>query len=213
MIKGLLALLVIAASGGGAYYLVRGPGPPFDPSLHQAIGRAMAEQAVSLAAEGGRIVILARDLRIVPNPSAETQLKSLTLALAERKHPAAVTNLAKADPLRPLRFPPGDFVELLRRSAENDVIVSLLGPPDFRDAQYARVPAKKPKVVALCTGSLPRQIDLKKLFEEQLLQVAIVSRSELVTRYPAAASTQRTFENLCAVITSNNVSELAVYAK
>ena len=49
--------------------------------------------------------------------------------LRKAKLTLATTNLIKFDPLRLVRMPSGEFVQLLRQHSEGDVIVSLLGPP------------------------------------------------------------------------------------
>lgn len=211
-IKTILSLLIIAGSGALAYYQVRGPGPQFEPAPHRAIGKALAEQAMALSS-GGKLVVLARDTTLFHNPAAETELKAVAETLAERGKSISQTNLSKVDPLRLLRFPPGDYAEVLRKLNDNDVVISLLGPPEFNDAQLVRAGEKRPRIVALCTGTMPRQLNLRRLFEEQFLHSAIVSRGELTNGYPASVVTQQTFESMYAVITTNNLSDLAAYAK
>jgi hypothetical protein len=211
-IKTVLSLLIIAGCGALAYYAVRGPGPGFDAAPHQGIGKALAEQALALNA-GGKIVVLARDTATFAHPATSAQLRALAETLAQKGKTIAHTNLSKLDPLRLLRFPPNDFAELLRKLNDEDVVISLLGPPELNDSQLLRIAEKRPKILALCTGTLPDQLDLKKLFEEQLLHGAIVSRSALTNGYAASAVTQQTFDGLYAVIGTNNLSELTAYAK
>ena len=102
---------------------------------------------------------------------------------------------------------------MLRKLNDNDIIISLLGPPDFNDAQLLRIGEKRPKIVALCTGTMPEQLSLKKLFDDQLLHAAIVSRSELTNGYPVAAAADNSFDALYAVIGTNNLSALKTYGK
>jgi hypothetical protein len=212
MVKTLLSLLVITGCAALAFYLVQGPGPQFDPALHRAIGKALAEQALALEASG-KFVLLARDVSIIPNPASTEQVKAVSEMLSKKGHPLSQTNLSQVDPLRVLRYPPGDYVELLRKLTDNDVIISLLGPPDFTEAHFARLTEKRPKIVALCTGTMPEQINLRKLFEDQLLHAAIVSRSELTSGYTAAAASGNSFEALYAIVGSNNLATLKAYAK
>jgi hypothetical protein len=84
--------------------------------------------------------------------------------------------LLQVDPLRPLELPSGDFVELLRRGVAGDVIVSFMGPPLLSDEQRAAVAGSKAKVIAFCPGGFSDFVDLKKLAEQGLLHVAIISR-------------------------------------
>jgi hypothetical protein len=210
--KTLLSLLVIAGCAGLALYLVRGPGPGFDPAPHRAIGKALADEALALGGDG-RIVLIARDVSAIPNPASTEEIKAVAEALRQKGRPITQTNLTRVDPLRVLRYPPADYAELLRRLNDNDTIISLLGPPDFNDAQLLRIGEKRPKILALCTGTMPQQLNLKRLFDDQLLHAAIVSRSELTNGYPVAAAADTSFESLYAVIGTNNLSALKAYAK
>jgi hypothetical protein len=210
--KTLVSLLVIAGSAAAAFYLVKGPGPAFDPAPHRAIGKALADQAIALDS-GGKIVLLARDVSLIPNPASTEEIKAVAEALHQKGHPLTQTNLSKVDPLRVLRYPPGDYAEILRKLNDNDIVISLLGPPEFTDAQLLRIGEKRPKIVALCTGSMPDQLDMKKLFDDQLLHAAVVSRSQLTNGYPVAAATENSFDALYAVIGTNNLTALKTYAK
>jgi hypothetical protein len=210
--KTLLSLLVIAGCGALALYLIRGPGPEFDPAPHRAIGQALADQALAFGASG-KIVLLARDVSMIPNPASTEEVKAVSEALRRKGHPLTQTNLSKVDPLRVLRYPPGDYAELLRKLTENDIVISLLGPPEFTDAQVMRVGDKRPRIVALCTGTMPEQLNLKKLFDDQFLHAAIVSRGELTSGYAVAATMDKSFEALYAVIGTNNLAALKTYAK
>ena len=94
-----------------------------------------------------------------------------------------------------------------------DVIVSLLGPPVLTPAQLGKLGEKRPKVIAICSGSMPRRVDLRRLFDEKLLQVAIVSR-EAATPAPAPPTDQPQawFDHLYAVVTPANLAILPVSA-
>ena len=82
--KTLLSLLVIAGCAGLALYLVRGPGPGFDPAPHRAIGKALADEALALGGDG-RIVLIARDVtRPFPTLPAPRKSKLWRKPSAER---------------------------------------------------------------------------------------------------------------------------------
>jgi hypothetical protein len=212
-LKVLFAIVAIAGSGAVLYQALIGPGPRFDLAVHEGIGKTMAAEAGSLLGEGGRIVLIARDTSSLPNPPAAAEVKALASALKQMGHPISATNLFKVDPLRLLKPPAGDLAEVMRKMNEKDVLISLLGPPDLNQTQTARVGDRRPKIVALCSGTMPRQINLKRLFEDQFLHVAIVSRTEMaavnITDAPSAAA----FDKLYALVKPANVSELAAYAK
>jgi hypothetical protein len=69
-------------------------------------------------------------------------------------------------------------LKLIRKQTDADLIVSLLGPPLPTAEEKAQLPAKRARVIALCTGDLPRQVNLKSLFEDNVLEAAIVSRRQ-----------------------------------
>jgi hypothetical protein len=212
-IKIVFALLAIAGSGAVLYQALIGPGPRFDLAIHEAIGRTLAAEAVPLLGEGGRIFLVARDASSVPNPPAEAQLKALSAALKQTGHAISATNLFKLDPLRLLKLPAGDLAMFMKKMNEKDVLISLLGPPDFNQTQSAALGDKRPKIVALCPGTMPRQINLKKLFEDQALHVAIVSRRETASANPTDVASAPGFDTLYAIVKPANVSELTAYAK
>ena len=95
-----------------------------------------------------------------------------------------------------------------RKTGEADVIVSFLGPPVFTDAQVARLGGKRPKLVAFCTGAMPDQVDLPRVFEQKLLHVAIISRASPTTAGPEPANLRAWFDRMYQVITPANLAEL-----
>jgi hypothetical protein len=62
--------------------------------------------------------------------------------------------------------------------------------------------------VAVCTGDLPRRVDLKRLFEQKLLHAAVISRSAVASTPPASKRPQDWFDYLFEVVTPANLSEL-----
>jgi hypothetical protein len=212
-LKIVFAVLAIAGSGAVLYRALIGPGPRFDLAIHESIGKTIAAEAASLVGDSGRIVVVARDCATVPNPPATAQLKALAAALKQTGRAISATNLFKVDPLRLLKPPAGDLAELVRKMDEKDVLISLLGPPDFNETQLTRVGDKRPKIVALCSGTMPRQINLKKLFDDHFLHVAIVSRTEVASTNLTDAPGQPGFDTLYAIIKPANVSELTAYAR
>ena len=120
------------------------------------------------------------------------------------------TRLLKLNPIRLIAVAPGDFFDVLKKASEEDVIVSLLGPPVLTDRDVQRLGASHPKVVAVCSGWAPRQVNLRRIFEQGLLTTAIISRPD-----PSASgggSAQEIFSRNFALITSANLSELPLMA-
>ncbi len=190
-------------------YLVLFPTPPaIDARPHQGLGEVMAGEAVKLAEGGARIIIITRDMGSFRLPAAEVQLAGCLAALKSAGKTPAATRTIKADPLRVVGVPPGEFFEILRQGKENDVIVSFLGPPMLDAAQIAKLGPKRSRIVALCAGTMPARVDLKRAFEQQLLHVAIVSRPDAPAQ-AAAGNTRSAFEQMFKVITPGNMAELS----
>ena len=206
-IKIVFSLLVIAAAGAVLCFRYFGPMPRVEPRPHAALGEALAEQAGKLLGQGGRVTLIAPDTDAFHYPAAEMQLKAFHKALLRAGHKVAATNLIKLDPLRVVRVPPGDFAEILRKQSEADVVVSLMGPPVMSPEQKARVGSKRPKVIAICSGDMPRQINLPALFADNLLHAAVVSRPRLGAP-PASDTPSAWFDHFFQWITPQNQADL-----
>jgi hypothetical protein len=182
--------------------------PAFNAKPHEAIGRTLASEAARLLGQGGRIILIARESSAFDNPATEVQLESFSRAARTAGATIAATNLMKVDPLRIVAVPPGEFLEILRKASENDVIASFLGPPNLAGAQRAKLSGKRTRVVAVCAGAMPLQVNLKRLFEEKLLDVAIISRRVVASTAPQADTPQGWFDHLFQIITTSNLGDL-----
>lgn len=181
--------------------------PPIDSALHQMVGEVLAADAIKQLEPGARLIVIARDKEPFQVPAAAAQLDGFVGALKKSGKTVAAMRLLKLDPLRVVSVPPGDFYDLMRQARSNDVIVSFLGPPLLNDDQVAKLGTKRPRVLALCSGAMPVQVDLKKIFDRKLLLSAVVSRPDA----PAKAATdnaQAAFAQMFKVITQANLSEL-----
>jgi hypothetical protein len=205
-VKTTISLVVIVATL--AFFAIRyfGTPPKVDARPHVGIGRVLAEEAARLAGVGGRIVLIAPDVNVFRYPGPEVQLKAFHEALRKANLSVAATNLVKLDPLRVMTA--GDFGSLLKKYGEADVIVSLLGPPNLSPEQRAKVPAKHARVVAVCSGDLPKQINLAPLFEDNLLNTAIISRTAVPATLPATDDPAKWFDHLYQVVTVKNLTDL-----
>src|ERR1051325_11052441 len=90
--KTLLSLLLIAGCCALTYYLVRGPGPKRARAIQTAMGKALGEQAATLATSGSRIVLVTPDLALSENPYAAHRVQGLIKALAQKSLAIAMTN-------------------------------------------------------------------------------------------------------------------------
>jgi hypothetical protein len=189
-------------------YLHFHPGPPrHDLSPHEAVGEALAAEAVRRLEPGARLIVLARDPQPFLVPASAAQAEGFAQAVKKSGKTVAVTHAYKLDPLRPVGVPPGDFFDLIRQGRDNDVIVSFLGPPVLTGEQLARLGSKRPSVLAVCAGAIPAQVDLKRLFDQKLLSAVVISRMGTLAR-AGAGSKQAAFEHQFKLITSANLSDL-----
>lgn len=199
----------VIAMAGAWLGLFLFPSPPgIDTRLHEAVGESLAAEAIKLSDASARYIVLARDNVEFKVPATDAQLAGLQRALKAAGRTPAVARIFKADPLRVVEVPPGDFLELLRQAKDNDVFISLLGPPNLVEAHLAKLGAnKRPKVIALCAGNLPRRVDLKRLFAQHVLHTAVVSRPDAPATLEPGDS-KAAFAKMFHVITPANLTEL-----
>jgi len=208
--KTIVAGLVICASVLLLYAFLHGFGPSFDTASHKALGETLANEALKLRGPAGRITIIARDTSLNKNPCVDAQLKAFQETIKKARTTNSVLFI-KLNPIRLVAVPPGDFLELIKKRTETDVIVSLIGPPDLSDQQASQVRAKSPKIIAVCSGWGPRQVDLRRIFEQGLLTSAVISRED--SSKLAAATSRETFERNFAVVTPGNLSDLPLVVR
>src|SRR5262249_50965205 len=152
-------------------------------------------------------IVLVRDPQSFEVPAAEAQWEGFQKTLQRSGSKISLLRALKVDPLRVAGVPAGEFFDLLRQNRDNDVIVSFLGPPALAPDQLARLGSKRPRVLAVCSGAMPAQVDLRGIFDEKLLVLAVVSRPNAPS--PAGGSgRQSAFEQQFSVITPSNLSDL-----
>ena len=204
--KGILAGLATVTAWAVILFSIYPLPPRFDREPHRELGQVLAQESLKLQQPGGRIILITRDTAMYKAPAFEAQAEGFRRTLKKARVEIAATRLLKVDPLRVLSVPSGDFLELLRKTSEKDVIVSLLGPPVLDAGQIAQLDASRPRVLAVCSGAMPRQVDLKRLFDQKLIHTAVISRDE-----PAAASAAGAtgaFDRQFKLITAANLAEL-----
>jgi hypothetical protein len=199
VILGAIVSLLLTLNGGS---------PKFNALPHEATGQVLAEETARLASGGGRITLVTLDTTVFRSQAAEAVLNGFFKSLKKKGIALAATNAIRLDPDRPPRVPPGDFLEILRRQGDHDVVISLLGPPLLSAEQKARLGDKRPRVAAFCPGPMPRQINLRDLFEQQLLHMAIISRPVISLNPPQSNVPRAWFDYLYQVITMENLAEL-----
>ena len=205
--KAIAAGVMMVAAVSLLYFSLHQSPPKVEPRPAEGLGQVLAEEAAKLLG-GGRVTLITWDLTTLKNPTAELQMKSFYKAARKANLTLASTNAIKLDPLRLVRVPSGDFLEILKKQSDSDVIVSFLGPPLLNSEQRSKLGDRKPRVVALCSGGMPRQIDLKELFAQNLLQVGIISRPAPAPEPPPSSNPRDWFDHFYQVITSANLSDL-----
>lgn len=170
--------------------------PRTDRALHTALGKAIARETLKLARPGGRITVITRNTSEFQQPALDLMLRSLRRELADGGA-TVVVQAIQLDPLRPVEVPAGDFYDLIRRAAADQVIVSLLGPPMLTEEQWGKLGPVKPKIVAFYPGNVAETIDLRRLFDAGLLHVAVVNRAPAPGQ---GAKPARAFDDLYTVV-------------
>ena len=207
-IVGTAAAAVILAALGSLYLSLIGLPPRVEVRPHEALGEAMARETRKQLGSGGRILLIRRDTSIYPNPAADAQIRAFHRELRKAGASVATTTVIKKDPLGLLSVPPGDFVKIMEKASESDVIASFMGPPTLTADQLAKLGAKRPKVVAVCSGDMPRQVELKLRFEQKLVETAILNRRDVPPGLPASDSPQAWFDHFFVVVSPANLAEL-----
>jgi hypothetical protein len=205
---GIAAWLITAAALVALYFSCYGLPPRIDPRPHRGLGQRVADETVKLVGSGGRIILIRRDTTAFKYPAVDVQLKAFFQALQKAGVRVAVTNVIKLDPLRSVSLPGADFFQILKKASGSDVIVSFVGPPNFTSDHAAKLGEHRPHVIAVCTGEMPRHLNLKRLIEDRLLQSAVISRRIFPTPPPASNNPEKWFDYLYAVVTASNLSEL-----
>jgi hypothetical protein len=211
--RGIVASFVLLAAWAVVFFSVCPLPPRFDAGPHRALGQVLGEETLKLRDSSSRLIVITRDTEGFKTPASTAQLEGFQRALQKGGAKITATHVLKVDPLRVVGVPSGDFLELLRKSADNDVIVSFLGPPTLSGDQLAKLGNKRPHVLAVCSGAMPEQIDLPKLFEQKLLHVAVVSRPDTPRVASGSGGGQGGFDRMFKLITALNLAELAPRAE
>ena len=202
-------LLILGACAAICLVKTGGFGPGIEPVLHRATGSVLAQQALGLLKPGGQVIVIARDTSVFKNPASDIQLAAFYKVLSKANATVGRSQLLQLDPLRPLRVPSGDFLELIKSSSKESVIVSFMGPPLLEDAERAQLTEVKPSIVAFCSGSLAQNVDLRSLFEQGLLKAAVVTRRNPAGQSSRPRDMRQCFDQSYLLITPENLAALS----
>src|SRR5258706_442442 len=208
--KSTLAVLVTLTSVLILHFFLQGFGPRIDTRAHEALGQMLAQEAIKLRGSGGRIAVLARDGAVHKNPCVDAQYAAFQRTLKRSGASIASVKFFRLNPIRLVAVPPNDFFQIIQKSTPNDVIVSFIGPPVLSDEQIGGLGEQRAQIIAVCSGWTPRQVNLRRIFEQGLLSTAIISRPDASAL--AAANAEETFKQNFALVTAANISELPLFA-
>ncbi len=199
------SVLAIACSATWIYYR-EFKAPKHNVRLHQRIGEVMAEQTARVLGPKGKVLLL-----IIPTGSApelETQLQAFHRTLAKlgnydlKEHEFDTRDQAKygvGSGLSGRRF-----LRAIKNNPATDALVSFVGAPKLSDEELAQL-TRMPKFIAETRSAE----DLPKLFEKQIIQVAIVSRFVFPAPGPQKPRTpQELFDKRYQVIAADSVATI-----
>jgi hypothetical protein len=207
--QALWLLLCLAAIGGAAYsiYRTQFAAPKFNVGLHQAVGRALAEQTARAINNSGKVVAVA--IELAGAPELKPQLDEFELAL--RRFPRVRLEKCyrlETDDQPKYSFGSGlsgrRFVRLVNKNTSADAIVSFVGVPTLSPAEVTELKAH-PKFIAESRAA----DKLKPLFEQHLLEAAVVSRFQFpAPRNGPPRSAQEMFDLHFQIVTSADAGKL-----
>ena len=172
-IKIVALVLAIVASAVWIYY-TQYQAPKFNVALYRRVGEVMAEQAVQLAGKKqAKIVVIT--LKSHDYEELDTEYAAFTKKLKQlgdfKIHEDEVDTKDQPKYGLGMGLAARHFIRTVKKNETADVIVSFIGAPKLGEEQIAEL-AKMPKF--LVQARAPDH--LFKLFDQKLVQAAVVSR-------------------------------------
>ena len=156
--------------------------------------------------------MITRDTAAFQNPASDVLLKSFRAELSRNAVKIDALQSIEVDPLRPVSVPAGDFFQWITKSEKGSVLVSFMGPPVLNDTQVSRLGEIKPAIIALCSGPVRDQVNLRTLFSQGLLRAAVVSRRPVLARSAGASTDRDAFDREFVAVTAENAPALPISA-
>src|SRR2546426_12280192 len=94
-IAGLITLGAVAV-----IFSTRGWPPSVNHTIHEAIGRALAREAVGLLSDGGQITVITRDTATFKQPAAEILMEGFKREVRRERAATVKTFELQVDPLK-----------------------------------------------------------------------------------------------------------------
>jgi len=211
VIQGIAGLVTLGAAAIVCLTLRGGSSPRLDSRPHEAAGWFMARETLRHLKPGGQVILITRDTTTFANPATDVQLTSFQKTLRKGRVTVSSIQSLQVDPLRPVEVPAGDFQELIGKAPKGSVIVSFMGPPPLlSSAQRQHLGETRPAIVAFCPGSLPQRANLPALFEQGLLQTAVITRRNPPPSSAQPKGLQACFDRAFIGITSVDAADLSL---
>ena len=206
--NGLLAtvsVLAIAASGAWIYYH-EFRAPKHNVRLHERVGEIMAEQTAKLVGTKGRLVLIT--IPTATEPELKTQLEAFRGTLQKlgtyeiKDHELDTKDQPKYGLGAGLSG--RRFVRTVKNNPQADGIVSFVGAPKLSESELAEL-TKMPKFIA----ETKSPDHLPKLFEKQIIQVAIASRFTFPAPGPQSPKTpQEWFDKRYQIVLADSAQTI-----
>ena len=199
-----MALIAVIAGSCAWIYFVQLRATKFNVGLQRRIGEVLAEQTASVVGKKGKVVTIAIDTRECPE--LKTQLQAFKTRL--KKLGDYELREYEMDTKDQPKYGVGSglsgrrYVRTVNKNTNANAFVSFIGAPKLSKEEMAEL-AIKPRFIAES-----RSVDnLPKLFQHQLIDVAVVSRFQ----YPAPApekprTPQEWFTKRFQVVTAQSVA-------
>ncbi len=171
-VLGVAAVAVIAASCVWIYS-TQFNAAKYNVALHHQVGEVLAEQTANLIGKKGRVVSIAIETK--EWPELKTQISAFKAKL--RSLGEYELREFELDTKDQPKYGVGSglsgrrYVRTVKKNEKADVFVSFIGAPTLTDEEVAELGAK-PKLIAEDRSPY----DLQRLFTNDLLHVAVVSR-------------------------------------
>ncbi|MDD2710959.1 MAG: hypothetical protein PHV34_23525 [Verrucomicrobiae bacterium] len=208
-----VSILLIIASLTSIYFTqCSGTGTPkLDLTPYQTMGEVTAQETSKMLENKGQIVLMTMDLQKQPNVVIDASLKSFQEAI--KKTGVAVKAIEAYSPgTNDMEFmmmeslPPSFYIRTVEKHSDADALVSFLGAPRLTDEQLRALPQKLPKLVAIASFGPP--FEIKKLFEERVLNLAIVPRMTPPDPNKKPSTPREKFDANFQVVTSADAGSL-----
>lgn len=184
--------------------------PPLDRDVYAQLALVAAEKAAQLTDGRGSIVVWR-----VPNEQLKLQALQLIYrefdkqisqnkGLQVRAQETGAMDLETAATHGDSALRGEAFLTLFKTYGDVDVLVLLGVAPFLEEADYARLPQPRPKVLAVCLANSPS----RQLFERTVLQAAILPRPQPQLADTKNLSVSERFKNKYFIVTPENLSAL-----